>query len=624
MVTFSGMLEMGSGYLPVTSDWDKYIERSDSLLTKLVDEIQDDLLEAVQSALSTTNYENDPWLKHLDWTIPKPNSRKTPKNIAMAGQPTWYRDLWDPKLNRIRITPRQRTTPYLLKLTWKSFPIYHSKEFGWTFAAPKSFKTTSKKLVDPSDPTLSSDPDTYYYRLPHTDGESRNCGNPLGKSFHSYFTSGTLSSSFPGTRRILENSGQITYWTSARSRITSQFVVWDESTNNERGVILPQTIPMGTITRRAVEPLWMTAANAKSNSIGSELKAQVKSVDGWIFVGADVDSEELWIASLYGDAALGIHGGTPLGYMTLQGSRSEGTDMHSVTAKILGIERNAAKVFNYARIYGAGPRFAENLLKQFSPTLTPAEIKLKAEILYRETKGTRVKNVWVGGTESFTFNQLEFIARLKSPKTPALSCAIPDGLEPPNQLSINDYLKSRINWSVQSSGVDYLHLLLVSMQYLSTKMSIPLKFILSIHDEVRFMVPEQFKYKAALAMQLSNLWTRAFFVECVGMTDLPLSCAFFSTVDIDHCLRKEVTMDCKTPTNKTALSPGSSLTISELLTITGPTADFFIPDDEKMVQLTLNPPQSVLERAKEGLHLGVLSREELKKVITGHGRPVPS
>lgn len=102
----------------------------------------------------------------------------------------------------------------------------------------------------------------------------------------------------------------------------------------------------------------MTAANAKRTSVGSELKTQIRAPPGYIFVGADVDSEELWIASILGDAALGIHGGTPLGYMTLQGSKTEGTDMHSVSARILGIDRDKAKVFNYARIYGAGTRFA--------------------------------------------------------------------------------------------------------------------------------------------------------------------------------------------------------------------------------------------------------------------------
>ena len=38
--------------------------------------------------------------------------------------------------------------------------------------------------------------------------------------------------------------------------------------------------------------------------------------------GADVDSQELWIASLLGDSDAGQHGATPIGWMTLQGNCS--------------------------------------------------------------------------------------------------------------------------------------------------------------------------------------------------------------------------------------------------------------------------------------------------------------
>ena len=46
-------------------------------------------------------------------------------------------------------------------------------------------------------------------------------------------------------------------------------------------------------------------------------------------------------------------------------------------------------------------------------------------------------------------------------------------------------MTSRINWVVQSSAVDYLHLLLVSMQWLFEEYSINGRFCISIHDEVR-------------------------------------------------------------------------------------------------------------------------------------------
>ena len=138
------------------------------------------------------------------------------------------------------------------------------------------------------------------------------------------------------------------YWISARDRIMGQMLVYaDEAEKpqevqkrrkkNSVGFILPQIIPMGTITRRAVENTWLTASNAKANRVGSELKSMVTAPPGYVFVGADVDSEELWIASLMGDAQFRIHGGSAIGFMTLEGSKSKGTDFHSRTASILGI-----------------------------------------------------------------------------------------------------------------------------------------------------------------------------------------------------------------------------------------------------------------------------------------------
>jgi len=48
---------------------------------------------------------------------------------------------------------------------------------------------------------------------------------------------------------------------------------------------------------------------AQDDRIGSELKAMVQSPIGCHFVGADVDSQELWIAAILGDKHFqGIHG----------------------------------------------------------------------------------------------------------------------------------------------------------------------------------------------------------------------------------------------------------------------------------------------------------------------------
>ena len=118
-----------------------------------------------------------------------------------------------------------------------------------------------------------------------------------------------------------------------------------------------------------MEKLWLTATNAAPDRIGSELKAMVQAPTDWVLVGADVDSQEQWIAAVLGDSLVGVHGGTPLGWMVLQGSKTEGTDLHSKISKMIGISRHAAKVLNYARMYGAGVKKSADTLLKFDPNL---------------------------------------------------------------------------------------------------------------------------------------------------------------------------------------------------------------------------------------------------------------
>ena len=192
-------------------------------------------------------------------------------------------------------------------------------------------------------------------------------GNPLGKLFTGAIEKGVIASqgSFQ-CQQVLKTGTGLTFWRNTRSRILSQFIVKindcdvDKTSLGQLSVLLPQAIPAGTLTRRATEPLWLTASNVRKDRVGSEFKGMVSAFPGYCFVGADVDSQELWIASLIGDSTYGSHGATPLGWMSLQGQKSEGTDMHSKTAEQLSqdrpglVSRDIAKAFNYARIYGAG------------------------------------------------------------------------------------------------------------------------------------------------------------------------------------------------------------------------------------------------------------------------------
>ena len=51
----------------------------------------------------------------------------------------------------------------------------------------------------------------------------------------------------------------------------------------------------------------------------------VRAPLGYAIIGANVDSEELWISSCMGGVQFDIHGATALGWMTLEGTKSAGT-----------------------------------------------------------------------------------------------------------------------------------------------------------------------------------------------------------------------------------------------------------------------------------------------------------
>lgn len=563
-VSFAALRHLSSVILPVNRSWETYIENAEATYLELSTGIEKRLILLAEGAVGQRGqpeiYKDDQWLRQLDWSgqeirMIKGKRKNDPLQKSTRqkhpGMPKWYKDLFSKASStEINLSVRTRISPLLLRLAWNKKPLIWSDRFGWIFRVPieeeggyKDSPVVKCDMTKETNLQLKDDTGCIYFKLPHKDGPTARCTAPLAKSYLKYFEEGILSSEYPLAKEALEMNAACSYWISARQRIKGQMVVYGSdlvpgvggdgaeakagSDTKEIGIILPQIIPMGTVTRRAVESTWLTASNAKKNRVGSELKAMVKAPEGYVFVGSDVDSQELWIASLVGDAQFKLHGGNAIGFMTLEGTRSAGTDLHSKTAKILGISRNNAKVFNYGRIYGAGVKFASTLLRQFNPSLSDAEALRISENLYKETKGQRTNRktlrdraFWRGGTESFVFNKLEEFADQDKPRTPVLGAGITEALRR-ELLSSNGFMPSRINWAIQSSGVDYLHLLIVSMDHLIRKFKLHARLAITVHDEIRYLVKEEHKYKVAMALQVANLWTRAMFSQQMGIEDLP-------------------------------------------------------------------------------------------------------
>ncbi|XP_050434692.1 DNA polymerase subunit gamma-1, mitochondrial [Adelges cooleyi] len=702
-VTLAGILELGTSYLPVNSNWKKYLDTSNEIYEDLNIESKFLLSQQANQAcqlMYNENYKKDLWLWDQDWTpkqfklkkekkkkleitvenkpivpediyeerylelenkfknLMETNERMPVKTPHLAGYPEWYRKLcappkdpnWVPGPNLI--SSGMHLVPKLLSLMWKSIPLHYVRSHGWGQLVPYDtdikipdaelvpikeleehcvqsnltcgcdIKMTCSEIHEEVQKNLVKYECTFkkkigkdkfrslcktsfeskcgLLKLPHKDGNHLNVGNPLARDFLNKFSQSGLSGKDSKAERIIEISRMLSYWRNNRERVEGQFVVWTDKSEG-RGAILPQVVVCGTLTRRAVERTWMTASNAIDERVGSELRSMIQAPPGYHLVGADVDSQELWIASIIGDSHFGKeHGATAFGWMTLSGKKSDGTDMHSATAKAIGITRDNAKVLNYARIYGAGKPFAERLLKQFNPDLTIAQAKQKAIAMFNVTKGNRVyklrdsvlpelkkreytrrgaedvctiynlsgeeifeKPAWSGGSESAMFNSLEHIAYSKHPKTPFLESRLSRALEV-QESDVGKYVPTRINWVVQSGAVDFLHLMLVCMRWLVHP---NVRFCLSFHDEIRYLVPSEHRYQTALALHVTNLLVRAFCVQKLGMTDLPQSVAFFSSVEVDTALRKDATHDCVTPSNPYGLSKAYGIHLGESLNI---------------------------------------------------------
>ncbi|PAV55525.1 hypothetical protein WR25_03926 [Diploscapter pachys] len=509
--------------------------------------------------------------------------------------------------------------------------------------------------------------DLKFYRLPHSSGLQENVGDMYSKSFYKLFGNlirPTRNVEYFGS--LLKSIQDTKFWDSYSERINEEISAWYEDSPPiedgapSQGVIAPAICPAGTVSRRSVHKLWVTLTNAtESSRLGTGIKTMVQAPPGYKLVGADVDSQEQWIVALFGDASQAlvkpvserIAGLTPFSNMMLVGSKNDGTDLHSVVAKQLGISRDLAKTLNYARLYGSGVQHAKQELIKTGKK--PQEATKVAKQLFALTKGelmqwTNIKpeynDMWFefaaergfdgfkncvvvdgviylphshssfrkiadefelflmkklkdkaargfkinffyediqkdyylfyGGYESSTFNWLAMHSSSPLPHTPVLKATISTALQPldpsvPDASNfLSKYKRSIMNWHVQSSAVDFLHLLLVSMRWLCSKYDIPARFVISIHDEVRYLVPKEDAPRLSLALMIAHMHVRAYMSNTVGIEQLPLSVAFFSKVDVDTVLRKEPTLKCENP-DGTRPEDGQGWTIEDVLRLTG-------------------------------------------------------
>lgn len=392
-------------------------------------------------------------------------------------------------------------------------------------------------------------------KVPHPKGTGENVGSLFGKEFVGDFQTGLAGSKLKQAQRAIEIAVACSYWSGTRNRVMERIFL---PVQNPHGadclVTLPNILAHGTVTRRTVENLFAVMCSTKSHRIGTELKSRVQVPEGWKLVGADFDSQEMNVASIYADKWEGGHiGCSPLGYQLLSGSKEAGTDPHSALARRAGITRDEAKIQNFQILYGAGLRAVERQVLRNHPEKSPAEVKKISREILNGKKGFPKDGFVQGGTDSGAFNFMEEIAmRSRIPQLPCLGTKISTAMRP---AAVGDDFKTgRVNWTIQSSGAEILSIMLTAVHWLTAEYKIPARFILSIHDEIWFQTPERYAEQFAVLFQIAHMYTWSLFHSALDIPDLPLSRAYFSSVAIDDRLRKspkEKTVTLSNPKGET-------------------------------------------------------------------------
>lgn len=523
LVGLCGMYHLNGSVIPLPDNWKQWIQQCEDSYHEHIREMGEVCRTLAHAAfeewrekysqdpdLAEKFVSSDPWYEQLDWEV------KTKKG-RYANIPNWYRDFI--KEPDKRITTKSQLAHTMLKLKWEGSPIVMVKNKGWCFYDENGDLT----------------------KIPHPKDQKANVGVLLSKDFVDDMKVGRLSSDLPAAKRALEIANATSYWTSVRKRVMDRIFVKAHNPHGEDAYItLPEILAHGTVTRRTVEPLMVTMCSTKNYRIGTELKTRVSAPDGWKIVGADFDGQELQIASAYCDAwDTGVVGGSPMGFSVLSGAKEQGTDPHSALAKVAGVDRDTAKGVGFAVLYGAGVRTVANTIRRKFPDRNPRELNNLATKMLEAKKGFRKyrSEPLQGGTDSGCFNYMENIAlKQKVPSLPCLGTKISTAMRP--AVVGDDFLTSRINWTIQASGAEILATILTAAHWLIREYKLQARFIISIHDEIWWMAPEKHTELWAVAYQIAHLYTWARFQASVGLSDVPLSRAFFSSVAIDDRIRK--------------------------------------------------------------------------------------
>ncbi|WP_237353550.1 DNA polymerase [Xanthobacter sp. YC-JY1] len=117
----------------------------------------------------------------------------------------------------------------------------------------------------------------------------------------------------------------------------------------KRGRVFGRVIQNGAVTGRMTHRVIANVPRV-GTPYGKEMRALFMASTGFVLVGCDADALELRCLAGF----MARYDGGAYIKTVLEGKKEEGTDMHTLNAAALGCDRETAKTWFYAFIYGAG------------------------------------------------------------------------------------------------------------------------------------------------------------------------------------------------------------------------------------------------------------------------------
>lgn len=559
LTTLAGHFGIAAAKLPVVSDWDKWfadcekqwedsIARQEEILGEMATEIYEAWNEG---ELTDEDVKADPWLSQLDWEANFKLTKAGKPSSKWYGVPKWVRtvsakDLVDGKPVIQGISTKNRLSHLLLRLKWGDQPIRFFTDKGWCYMDEDSGS---------------------YLRIPHKDGEGVNVGGVLTKDYVEDFESGILNSDLPQAKELISLAVNVAYWTSVRSRVREQNVEVVETPKGDKfKLIVPASVPHNTSTNRAGENLWLTVPDPKYDKIGSEIKTRVQAPEGYVFVQSDFDAQEAVVASIFADSYHKVAGSTQFSHSILAGSKDDGSDMHSMTAKAIGISRAVAKGCNYGMLYGCGAKTLANTIRKGNksiPMKDAMEMGKKLIKIKKGEKASRLSQTLIGGSDSYAYNEMARVANMPCPVNPLSGTKMSTAFRPSSVGT--DFWTMRNNWCIQSTGSAMLHAFMTAMEWLIDKYELEAEFCMSVHDSILYLCPESQAEKVAALFQIAHVWCWAWMRYNYGIYELPVANAWLSSIEIDRIFRKSADSSTKTVSQQKSEPDGQSRTIQELI-----------------------------------------------------------